>query len=87
MPASWVAASTSARTATTGKLSYGYQWWVDPSVPMFAALGRFGQGIFVVPDRDLVVVFTAQIDSNDPEIDLVRRFIIPACGGAAVSSS
>jgi CubicO group peptidase (beta-lactamase class C family) len=80
VPSSWVRDSTRVRVQGPGeKLGYGYQWWVDASVPMFAALGRFGQGIFVVPSRDLVVVFTAQIDSNEPELDLIRRFILPAC--------
>jgi CubicO group peptidase (beta-lactamase class C family) len=79
VPASWVKASTRQQVATGGPMGYGYQWWVDSSVPLYAALGRFGQGIFVVPRLDLVVVFTAQIESADPELDLIRRYIVPAC--------
>jgi len=79
VPSAWVRASTRKSITATETMGYGYQWWIDESTPLFAALGRFGQGIFVVPSRDLVVVFTARIDSSDPELDLMRRFIVPAC--------
>jgi CubicO group peptidase (beta-lactamase class C family) len=79
VPAAWVRESTRPHIKATGGWSYGYQWWVDPDVPLFAALGRYGQSIFVVPRLDLVVVFTAQIDSNDPERELLKSYIIPAC--------
>ena len=79
VPASWVRASTTPHIKAGDRLSYGYQWWIDPSVPMFAALGRFGQSIFVVPHLDLVVVFTAAMDSSDPQAELVRTGIASAC--------
>lgn len=87
VPSAWVQASTRAHIRATEKLGYGYQWWIDSSAGMYAAIGRYGQGVFVVPSCDLVVVFTAQIDSSDPEFDLIHRFIIPACQPAPVSSS
>jgi CubicO group peptidase (beta-lactamase class C family) len=88
VPEPWVRASTHARPPATERLGYGYQWWVDSTVPLYAALGRLGQGIFVVPALDMVVVFTAAIDSSDPEFDLIRTYIVPACGeGKAPSSS
>jgi CubicO group peptidase (beta-lactamase class C family) len=79
VPAAWVRESTLPQIRADGGWSYGYQWWVDPDVPFFAALGRYGQCIFVVPRFDLVVVFTAHIDSNDAERDLLKSSIIPAC--------
>ena len=79
VPAAWVGESTLPQIRADGGWSYGYQWWVDPDVPFFAALGRYGQCIFVVPRLDLVVVFTAHIDSNDAERDLLKSYIIPAC--------
>jgi CubicO group peptidase (beta-lactamase class C family) len=79
VPASWVRSSTEKHIATDGAWDYGYQWWVDPRVPMYAALGRFGQSIFVVPRLDMVAVFTAQIASNDPEAEMVRNYLVPAC--------
>ena len=83
VPGSWVRASTEPHTRPGKGWSYGYQWWVDESVPMFAALGRFGQSIFVVPRLDMVAVFTAQIDSNDPEAELVRKYLVPACAAGS----
>ena len=79
VPAAWVRESTLPQIQADDGWSYGYQWRVDTEVPFFAALGRYGQCIFVVPKLDLVVVFTAHIDSNDPERDLLKNYIIPAC--------
>jgi CubicO group peptidase (beta-lactamase class C family) len=79
VPASWVRSSTQPHIKADGDWQYGYQWWVDPSYSFYAAIGRYGQSIFVVPGLDLVVVFTAHIDSNDPETDLLKKYIIPAC--------
>ena len=37
--------------------SYRSQWWVNPSPPRsFAAMGAFGQRLYVFPDADMVVV-------------------------------
>jgi CubicO group peptidase (beta-lactamase class C family) len=37
--------------------SYRSQWWVNPNAPRsFAAMGAFGQRLFVLPDDDMVVV-------------------------------
>ena len=85
VPAAWVRESTTSHIQADHGWSYGYQWWIDPDVPCFAALGRYGQCIFVVPRLDLVVVFTAHIDSNDAERDLLKNYIIPACTVAGVS--
>ncbi len=79
VPSAWVRNSTRPHIAADGALQYGYQWWISPQGQWFAALGRFGQSIFVVPSLDLVVVFTAKIDSNDSEADLLMKYIIPAC--------
>jgi CubicO group peptidase (beta-lactamase class C family) len=79
VPASWVQSSTRPHSSPNGELKYGYQWWVSPPGGWYAALGRFGQCIFVVPSLDLVVVFTAHIESNDREADLLVKYIMPAC--------
>jgi CubicO group peptidase (beta-lactamase class C family) len=37
--------------------SYRHQWWVKPTAPRhFAAMGAFGQRLFVFPDNEMVVV-------------------------------
>ena len=79
VPASWVRVSTQPHIRADDNWQYGYQWWLDPSQVFYAAIGRYGQTIFVVPAQDLVVVFTAHLDSNDPEVDLLKKYIIPAC--------
>jgi len=61
---------------------YGYQWWIT-SFDTYAAVGYQGQWIIVVPDKDMVVVFTNIFDEGDgaqwdtPE-HLLRTYIIPA---------
>ena len=48
--AEWVEAATSGS-------SYGYQWWLKPTGSYFAT-GVGGQEIWVLPERDMVVVMT-----------------------------
>ena len=79
VPASWVRDSTQPHIRAGDGWDYGYQWWVDPSQSFFAAIGRYGQCIIVVPKLDMVVVFTAHIEDTDPETELLQKYIIPAC--------
>jgi CubicO group peptidase (beta-lactamase class C family) len=74
----WIETATRKHTATDSELGYGYQWWTYPRWGAYAALGRYGQTIFVVPDLDLIVVTTAALDGHDPIFDLIDRTIIPA---------
>jgi CubicO group peptidase (beta-lactamase class C family) len=76
----WVKTSTrkhiSAHTLEDG---YGYQWWVDDS-GIFLALGYAGQYIVVIPEKEMVAVFTGDLQDRNffiPRI-LVDDFIIPA---------
>ena len=39
--------------------SYGYYFWVYPAYKAYGAVGHGGQRIFVVPDKNLVIVYTA----------------------------
>ena len=62
---------------------YGYQWWIlSPDV--YAAIGYNGQRIFVLKDKQMVVVFTSQLTSQHnfknsllPE-GILKGYIIPA---------
>jgi len=65
--ADWVSVSRHEHITTPD--GYGYQWWVRNDGVYFAA-GYAGQFIYVVPDHDLVLVFTSNLSShrmNTPE--------------------
>jgi len=84
VPAEWVEASTREHISSTLEDGYGYQWWTDDS-GFYMALGYAGQFIFVVPDKDMVVVFVSDLSDNDfynPQ-RLLDDFIIPAAKSAS----
>ncbi len=60
VPEEYIAAATSYQAAgdSTGGASYGYQWWISEAqeLPTYFGLGFIGQYLYIVPDRDLVVV-------------------------------
>jgi CubicO group peptidase (beta-lactamase class C family) len=74
----WIKNATQKHTGTDGSMGYGYQWWTYPSLAAYTALGRYGQTIFVIPDSDLVIVTTAQLDSHDPIFNLIEQYIVPS---------
>jgi CubicO group peptidase (beta-lactamase class C family) len=79
----WVQKATHARAQAEGDLDYGYQWWTQSSpaanaAAAYAALGRYGQTIFVVPQFDLVIVTTAQLDNHDGIFQLIEQYVLPA---------
>jgi CubicO group peptidase (beta-lactamase class C family) len=79
VPTTWVEDSTRKHISATLEDGYGYQWWVDNS-GMYLALGYAGQFIFVVPEKELVVVFTSDLSDSDfytPQ-NLLNDYIIPA---------
>lgn len=75
----WVAESTRKHISATLEDGYGYHWWVDDS-GIYMALGYAGQFIFVIPDKDMVVVFTSDLSERDFYVPqtLLTDFIIPA---------
>lgn len=66
LPEGWVAASTTplvdTRPGQARSRKYGYKWWVlhygDGSQHAYAALGYGGQRLIVVPQYQLIAVFT-----------------------------
>jgi CubicO group peptidase (beta-lactamase class C family) len=84
IPVDWVRKSTEKHFQVEEPLEpwdlyYGYGWWLHEFGP-YAAHGRGGQFIFVIPDLDMVVVFTSGLEESDfvqPEL-LINDFIIPA---------
>ncbi len=65
---------------------YGYFWWLVPRCETskdpgwFSAIGNGGQRIFVVPERDLVIVVTAGLynDSRQRLIRLITQGVMGA---------
>ena len=79
----WVDRSTRRHNDATTFDYYGYQWWRDAS-GYYVAVGHRGQFIFVVPDKNMVVVFTSDLAGGFyvPKV-LLDRAIIPAAGSNA----
>lgn len=86
IPADYVAAATSYQSTgdATGYAAYGYHWWVTEPYGMAAyfALGFGSQYLYVVPERDLVVVFVKGFDEPPPVVSisrpLIETYVIPA---------
>jgi CubicO group peptidase (beta-lactamase class C family) len=75
----WVKTSTSKHIAATLLPGYGYQWWiVSPGI--YTAVGYQGQFIMVVPEKNMVAVFTSRLSREDfyTPLGLLASFIIPA---------
>jgi CubicO group peptidase (beta-lactamase class C family) len=84
LPEGWVQASvvsSSEGLAGGSAPRYGYKWWLLPAkrdapVQAYAALGYGGQRLIVVPEQDLIAVFTGWNiygrPALDPELALQR---------------
>lgn len=77
VPADWVAASTADQVDVGAafedwQVGYGYLWWVH-GTGAYAATGRGGQLVVVVPGSDLVVATTA--DLSDAEAFRAFAFV------------
>ena len=77
----WVKVATQKHVTTEGEAGYGYQWWVYPDLGGYAALGLYGQTVFVAPEQDLIVVTTAQAQNHDGIFRLIKDFILKAVTG------
>jgi CubicO group peptidase (beta-lactamase class C family) len=65
---SWLKKSTEAKLHTYNIGSYGYHWWIltdqekKPMKPdVYFALGYGGQYIIMVPDFNLITIFTSEL--------------------------
>ena len=87
IPSDWVfnSSSTLYHQFSDEFNGYGYQWWTWPSLgEVYYAAGLYQQKIIVVPEDDLVVVFTADLrEGVDPEPVLLYHFILPAATNEA----
>ncbi|MCX7709001.1 MAG: beta-lactamase family protein [Clostridia bacterium] len=83
IPENWVKEATNKHVETPAGLAghdgYGYQWWMN-KFGGYSARGFGGQYIFVLPEYDIVTVFTSSLQGSNfflPE-GLVESFIIPS---------
>jgi CubicO group peptidase (beta-lactamase class C family) len=84
IPAEWIKATTERHIQVPDPLEpwdlyLGYAWWLHEN-GLYAAHGMKGQFIYVIPESDLVVVFTSNIPDAEfvqPQL-LIRDYIIPA---------
>lgn len=83
VPSAWVEVSTRGHIDATLFDHYGYQWWVD-SAGFYMAVGYKGQFIFVVPEKNIVVVFTSDLQNHDFYVPtrLIEKYILPAAVSA-----
>jgi CubicO group peptidase (beta-lactamase class C family) len=83
VPVNWVRESTQKQSegGFPEHESYGYLWWVTTTQghAAYFAAGYGGQYIDVVPDLDLVVVITSNLDQAHLENrKIVDQFVLPA---------
>jgi CubicO group peptidase (beta-lactamase class C family) len=69
----------------TGKNGYAYTWWTNnlkkdgKQTPLFQASGWGGQEIIVIPDLDMVVVFTGgNYVVKKHYYSILERFVLPS---------
>lgn len=82
----WVARSTKKHIDALG-IGYGYQWWIgktmvdNQTIKVLFASGHGGQKIFIMPELDLVAVFTSRVFNSKghsgPE-GFLLKYIIPS---------
>lgn len=89
VPEEWVNISKTTQVEGSfhgADIQYGYLWWLNIGNPLFTyiddaqmhlAMGARGQRIFISPERDAVVVITAD-ERNEAQCDiLLRDYIVP----------
>jgi CubicO group peptidase (beta-lactamase class C family) len=75
----WIAESSKAHAQTPWYGDkYGYHMWV-PRVGGYAAFGYMGQDMFILPEQNMVVVFTSALPAQFADkllIGIVREFVL-----------
>lgn len=76
----WVNISTQMYFDTGSWYHYGFTWWGVPDQPFYEATGHYEQKIYVLPEHDIVVVFTGDIADEDwhPTDYFVMQYVIPS---------
>jgi len=77
VPSAWVELATRGHIDSKPFDKYGYHWWVD-SAGYYMSVGLRGQRIFVVPEKNLVAVFTGSNGRAQVPKNILDFYIIPA---------
>ncbi|MDD7985166.1 serine hydrolase [Lentisphaera marina] len=81
---SYIDEATTAHAVVNKNESYGYFWWVNrikvkgKTYEVKTAFGAGGQMIYVIPEFDMVVVFTAEKADKRKLLALLQDTIVPA---------
>ncbi len=89
VPRQWVEESIQKHVAVSGDTDYGYLFWISDITDAggrvhhtYQANGAGGQKILMVPDLDLVVVITADLNrqslNSADTFDIIPQYILPA---------
>ena len=76
--------ATTAHATVNKTESYAYLWWINrikikgENYEVKTAFGAGGQMIYVVPEFDMVVVFTAEKADKRKLLALLQNIIVPA---------
>ena len=76
----WVENSTRMYFDTGSWYEYGMTWWGIPGYDLYQATGHYEQKIYVLPEDDIVVVFTGDVQDEDwhPTDWFVLECVLPA---------
>ncbi|MDR5905734.1 serine hydrolase domain-containing protein [Franzmannia qiaohouensis] len=75
LPEGWVEVAGRGHDIGGEPIAYGYSWWPVGDEGAFAAVGIFGQWVFIHPDKNIVIAMSgAQPKSLGFEIVPVSRF-------------
>ncbi|MFV8830057.1 serine hydrolase domain-containing protein [Alkalihalobacterium sp. APHAB7] len=92
IPKEWIKESTTVHTPVLGieEYGYGYMWWVADTdefsdLGLYSAIGRYGQSIDIIPEKNLVFVHRVNSDnvlnrtihqvSNKKRLTLLKKIL------------
>jgi CubicO group peptidase (beta-lactamase class C family) len=61
----WIKEMTTIRVNDMYSKQFGYLWWKDENRKMTYMHGHGGQFVGIIPDKKLIVVFTAEVNTQD----------------------
>jgi CubicO group peptidase (beta-lactamase class C family) len=72
----WIAEMTNSKIAkeqTGNEMTFGYYWWIDESRGIVFMYGHGGQFVFVKSSKNLVVVTTAEPNTQGKHEFLIQK--------------